>query len=283
MTINRYVLDAVRLLARRLSSKRPGLITEAGHVQYLKDGEAKSAELVASYFRAIREHSTRLEKAGISGFIRNRIGLELGSGPGLGISCWCLGQGASAMVASDIEDNVDWALARALLAVYGVAGKEPKFVPRIRAENCSSLPNQSFDFIVSACVLEHVNDIKSVAAENFRILKRGGKAYHIIGAADHRYKDDSPLEFLTLPDYQQAIIKLGARVLGSYGENRLRFSQYSRAFESEGFNKEKVMFYHPIPREYIERIKPKFTSRFQGLPEEDYSYKDYLPVFAKPL
>ncbi|PZR72035.1 MAG: hypothetical protein DLM73_14485 [Chthoniobacterales bacterium] len=72
-------------------------------------------------------------------------------------------------------------------------------------------PNDSFDVIASAAVLEHVQNLEAVSAESARVLKRGGLAWHSFGplyfsfGADHcidAYGDECGYDHLLLTEEQ---------------------------------------------------------------------------------
>ena len=67
------------------------------------------------------------------------------------------------------------------------------------AENLAAIPDDSVDFVFSHTVLEHIQDMTTVAAEMWRVMKPGGCAVHVIDWADHRNMS-RPLTHLLMPD-----------------------------------------------------------------------------------
>lgn len=85
--------------------------------------------------------------------------------------------------------------------------------------------DETFDFIYSVSVLEHVMDPEAVVARMFALLAPGGHASHSIDLRDHGHFDD-PLRFLRETEPEYAARKT---------ENRLRASDWRRLFAAAGF------------------------------------------------
>jgi hypothetical protein len=100
----------------------------------------------------------------------------------------------------------------------------------------SAIPPQSVDLVYSNLVFEHVTPeaLTAILAHSRRILKPDGIAWHHVDYSDHyahTFKDLSLINFL----------RYGERLWNAIGQsdlhyqNRLRKSDYVRAFEAAGF------------------------------------------------
>jgi SAM-dependent methyltransferase len=85
--------------------------------------------------------------------------------------------------------------------------------------------DETFDFIYSVSVLEHVMKPEAVVRQMRRLLKPGGHACHSVDLRDHASFDD-PLRFLRMAEGEYA---------GQATENRLRASDWFRLFDAAGF------------------------------------------------
>lgn len=99
-------------------------------------------------------------------------------------------------------------------------------------------PDDSFDFIFSITVLEHIVDPAPTIRNCYRLLRPGGWTYHNIDLRDHA-DFDRPIRFL---DYSQQDFE--ARQAGN---NRLRSSDHRRIFESCGFSVDHESFVTALP------------------------------------
>ncbi len=99
----------------------------------------------------------------------------------------------------------------------------------------SGQPADSFDFVVSSNVLEHIPEeiLRQISRESLRILKPGGLAVHRFNPGDHYANDDSRIStghFLRFSPDQWEHYGSGLAY-----HNRLRCSQYSKLFREAGF------------------------------------------------
>ena len=62
---------------------------------------------------------------------------------------------------------------------------QARYVQRLEADNRTAFPTESFDFLMSYQVLEHVENIESAAKEMFRVMRTGATAVHLY-PAHHR-------------------------------------------------------------------------------------------------
>jgi SAM-dependent methyltransferase len=100
----------------------------------------------------------------------------------------------------------------------------------------SAIPTHSVDLVYSNAVFEHVTPqaLTSILEHSRRILKPGGLAWHNIDYSDHyayTFKDLSLINFLR---YKEGFWSMFGQSDLHY-QNRLRRSDYVRAFEAAGF------------------------------------------------
>lgn len=96
-------------------------------------------------------------------------------------------------------------------------------------------PPQSFDFVVSSNVLEHIPEeiLKNIAKESWRILNPGGLAVHRFNPGDHYANDDSRVSTGNFLKFSENKWKPHGSGLAYH--NRLRCSQYSQIFREAGY------------------------------------------------
>jgi SAM-dependent methyltransferase len=75
-------------------------------------------------------------------------------------------------------------------------------------------PDESFDLVYSSSVLEHVTDADALQAEIRRVLRRGGRALHVVPSA--------VWSIATLATWNLAIVRVAFRALrGRFGAGRV--------------------------------------------------------------
>jgi SAM-dependent methyltransferase len=101
----------------------------------------------------------------------------------------------------------------------------------------AGLSDESFDLVVSAGVLEHIEDdiIAPLIHDTYRVLKPGGWALHNIDMNDHLSYYDSGMHEKLYISYSERMWKLVCENKVQY-INRLQRSQWLDIFRSSGFN-----------------------------------------------
>lgn len=107
------------------------------------------------------------------------------------------------------------------------------------------LPDGSVDIVYSNLVLEHVTPsaLEEILSKAHRILKPGGVCWHGIDCTDHyaaTHKGLSPINFLRYGERFWSLIGQNDILY----QNRLRRSDYLRAFSNAGFEVEKIVESH---------------------------------------
>jgi SAM-dependent methyltransferase len=101
-----------------------------------------------------------------------------------------------------------------------------------------SYPENTFDFIFSMSVLEHMRDTEPSIRKSHDLLKRKGWCFHSIDMRDHSNFDE-PLDFLQYGEEE-------FRERNFY-DNRLRCSEHKKTFENVGFHVVYEDFSGPFP------------------------------------
>ncbi|MCG6157901.1 class I SAM-dependent methyltransferase [Rubinisphaera margarita] len=140
----------------------------------------------------------------------------------------------------------------------------------------SGHPAESFDFVVSSNVLEHIpaEILRQINRESLRILKPGGLAVHRFNPGDHYANDDSSIS-------SGNFLRFSPEEWERYGSglayhNRLRCSQYSKLFREAGFLA--LIEDQRVDARVLEEIKAgsqPLAPEFAGLLPEDLA-ADYM-------
>ena len=124
-------------------------------------------------------------------------------------------------------------------------------------------PDGSFDFVYSRYFLEHIEDINNIASECFRVLKPGGKAYHVFslytsldGAHTLDWRRYKPWQHLTSEVQANAYI------------NRYRLDKYLDAFAS-AFGAENVSIKKERNEEAIKQLTPESRQELSDYSEDE--------------
>jgi SAM-dependent methyltransferase len=209
--------------------------------------------------------------------------LELGPGPNLGVSQMFAADGHKAL-ALDIEDlrsPDSFQYESAADVSPGTAGREatrPSNEVEFVLGMAEKMPlrDETFDLIFSNACLEHVREVELVARENWRVLRKGGRAVHQIDMRDHRHFEQ-PQTYMRYGDLAWRMMN---PITATGYQNRWRLSQYVDAYERYGFRvtverKQVVDTSVSIPR-------TKLAPKFQDIRDEDLSVTGCLLVAEKP-
>ncbi|MEA2431501.1 MAG: hypothetical protein QOI19_1974 [Thermoleophilaceae bacterium] len=190
---------------------------------------------------------------------RDAAVMELGPGDNLGLALRFLAAGAEKVVAVDRffparDPAHELALYAALRATLTAEERtrfddavelkdEPSFNPNrlklIQGVGIESMPPgcepETFDFIVSIAVLEHVENNDKAFETMDRLLKPGGVMLHQVDLSDHGIFTGAggpPLRFLTVPDFlwRAMISNIG-------GPNRQMIDFYRRTLDRLGYDR----------------------------------------------
>lgn len=147
--------------------------------------------------------------------------------------------------------------------------------------------DDSFDFIYSVSVLEHVMDPAGVVERMHALLKPGGHGSHSIDLRDHGHFDD-PLCFLRLTEEEYDARRT---------ENRLRASDWLRLFELSGLrvlecqyatndvpgsDVSSYSFTEPAGEPWVEAQRDGFTAPFSEKSTGDLSTLAVCILCEKP-
>jgi SAM-dependent methyltransferase len=140
------------------------------------------------------------------------------------------------------------------------------------------LDDESVHVIWSRSVLEHVKDYENVIAEMKRVLRPGGCMCHIIDLRDHTTFGNGK-DWLRFLSHTESLWNMMASNRTSWS-NRLRASEWERAFQSAGFhllnrNVDVLPFHKDFRRE-------KLVLPFRDFDEEDLTIAWWRGVCQKP-
>lgn len=169
----------------------------------------------------VRKVYDKYKKA--SGCLKDKTILELGPGHTFGNLILALKDGASKVCAADIMEYVN--------------SIDPNI--EYKEYDGKQLPyeNESFDFVWSWTVYEHLRFPEITIPETFRILKRGGVSISFIDLVDHFVYGPFPEKEEDIFDclsYSDSEWKMMTSNRSTY-VNRLRVSDWKKLFEKSGF------------------------------------------------
>jgi len=216
-----------------------------------------------------------LDQDGIFGIYRNNIPLpleqwlhgkailEIGTGRTNG-SCYALvAHGAEKAVSFEpfrpFDDERDERQLREAAAAAAMA--EDDLRKRVlRVTSVDSLPDESFDMVLSLAVLEHVTNMPDLTDDLWRLLKPGGVMFHVVDYRDHYFR--YPYHCLLWS------AKTWSRFLDPGDLPRWRIGDHVHFFARKGFDT-RILKASARDSEFLrikDRIHPEFTSRYS---EED--------------
>lgn len=159
-------------------------------------------------------------------------------------------------------------------------------------------PNNSYDFIVSCAVLEHVYDPLRAISAMASALKSGGMMLHQVDCRDHGQFSEHlhELKFLELPDSLYSPLKWRG------GPNRVRLGAYLKAVKDAGL--EAMVYvnslaglseempacttFENLPSEFLDKsrrcvsqIRPHLAHPFRDMPDEELMITRFLLVARK--
>lgn len=123
--------------------------------------------------------------------------------------------------------------------------------------------DNEFDFVYSRFFLEHIEDIRGLAEEINRVLKPGGKTYHVFalyttldGAHTLNWRRYEPWQHLS------------GHVEGNAYVNKYRLGYYQEVFANV-FGKDNVEMRTNISESYRKYLTPELRSRLESFSEEE--------------
>jgi Methyltransferase domain len=178
-----------------------------------------------------------------------------------------------------------------LIQLYGTAIEEAE----------KALEPESFDFIVSRAVFEHLYDTDTAFSVINRLLIPGGYMMHKIDFRDHGmfYYKHHPLTFLTIPS---SVYKLMTHDSGK--PNRRLINYYRRKTTELGYDskllitgivgseseilphKETAVFgvdYSDSTISLLNQIRPHLQAEFREMPDEDLMVSGVFLIARKPV
>jgi len=140
------------------------------------------------------------------------------------------------------------------------------------------LPDESFDFVVSAGVLEHIEDhiIAPLINDTFRVLKPGGWALHDIDMSDHLAYYDSRMHEKYYLRCEEWLWKLVGENKVQY-INRLQKGEWIKVFQSSKFQ----VVTERGGRCNMDGLRP--AMRYQTMSMEELQCTHLTVLLRKPL
>jgi len=140
------------------------------------------------------------------------------------------------------------------------------------------LPDESFDLVVSAGVLEHIEDhiITPLINDTFRVLKPGGWALHNIDTSDH-------LAYYDVTMQEKFYLRCGEWLWKLVGENKVQYinrlqrGEWIKVFQASKFE---VVTESGV-RCTMNGFKP--AKRFESMSLDELRYTHLTFLLRKPL
>jgi SAM-dependent methyltransferase len=226
-----------------------------------------------------------------AGPLAGKVALEIGPGVDFGSTLFMACFGATIATAdhwlADWQDDFHRPLysllAENISAAYPEADLTPltktihagRYLPEVitlipeMADHMAGVADETFDYVVSNAVFEHIPNLQGAAARLAEITKRGGLHIHQVDMRDHRWFD-RPLEYLLLSaDEEAEYLRLSDYHLGALR----RAPEYEAAFRDAGF---KVLSNYVNLRaepDYMDdlmgRLRQVADARYRDWPRED--------------
>lgn len=240
-----------------------------------------------------------LQAAGLRDLVGRRV-LEIGPGDDLGLCFLSLAHGAEEVVALDrFTVSRDHRRLSSVQLALG-SGCVPTVVEGVGIEDAAGLlGDNSFDFIYSVAVLEHVGDVRAAFSSMARMLRPGGCMVHFIGGGDHGMFTDGGLHPLTYLRIPSGLYRLMTGHSG--GPNRV-FPAFVKALAEEHgwhwdlrvvqilgleFMEDPILWpvdsrSYPKQAAEVERFRPLLAREFREVPTSELLVQGSLLVVHAP-
>lgn len=161
-------------------------------------------------------------------------------------------------------------------------GHEPFVTELPESAETLSVADETFDFVFSNAVLEHLFDAPLAMRQLFRVTRPGGYSFHQVDYRDHR-DFGRPLEYLlhSRAEYQ--------RLAGSKDNEfgcQYRPDEHAAMFEGAGFVVDKIMPFAPTDPEYLDDFLPRLrnvaSSAYCARPRADFEHLGALVIAHRP-
>ncbi len=218
---------------------------------------------------------------------------EIGPGDCLAATALFIGKGASRVDLVELEPPVINEKQRQILtALKGSgfpvsldvisSGSAPAMNPQLISYYKQHMENYAtgvqHGLVFSHCVLEHVEDLKTVFQGAFRALRPGGRMLHIVDLGGHGEFEDPlpPLDFQTYPDWlYDWMYPVHHRATRRFVED------YKRAAAEAGFKNIGIRPLRIADKSYIESIRKKLRPAARQQPIEDLAVIEFALTAVK--
>jgi hypothetical protein len=259
-------------------------------------------EAVDYAFRVGRSHKEKREMWG--GSLDGISALEIGPGIDFGSTLFMACFGTSVAVADhwlaqwqdDFHRPLYTALEKRISEVHPEADTTPihavleagdyppeiiRLIPEM-ADTLESVPDGSFDYVVSNAVFEHIPRLRRACAQMMRISKPGALHIHQVDMRDHR-TFDRPLEYLLLVlEDEEKFLSLSEYHLGSLR----RASEYEAAFRGAGFevlsNYVNLRSEPDYMQDFLARLNRLERARYRDWPRDDIDILGVTYALRRP-
>ena len=286
--------------------------------------ENKSLSESLNYINNVFEDYLIYSSNTMDNFRGKRI-LEIGPGDNLGVALKFLVAGAAQVVCLDkfyskrkfeqeyelyqalraqLDENSKKLFDEAINLKNGIEinSNKLKYIYGISINEARNLFNkESFDFIISRAVLEHIYDIDTAFSVMNDFLVSGGYMMHKIDLQDHKIFSSGemhPLTFLTIPDFLYRLISKytshpNRKLIKYYRQKMIELGYDTKIFitsvvgeegeilphkEAISFNVD--FFQHTL--NLIDKIRQKLSSRFRNISNKSLMISGIFLIAKKP-
>ncbi len=292
----------VRIFAKACASNLIARFAPASYVRLTgqtgRGSDDDDVEQIVEYFeRSFTDYRDRLQldDAGFAAFLKGRRVLEYGPGDILGVALLMYAAGAEHVHCVDRFplENVSAKNARVYQRLLERLG-EPA---RQRAGSAFVQPGQplsgfrrecvdyritgdglaaraeSYDFIISRAVLEHVNSLEGTLADVELCLAPGGVSVHNVDLRSHNLDRYRPYDFLTWPSWAY-------RLMYSHKgfPNRWRPGRYRDILASRNLKVRAMEPTGKLPAADVARIRPHLARAFAQAEDDELSWLGFWMI-----
>ena len=256
--------------------------TERGGHRLSELSIEKNAKLAVDIFKLFHPYLPNL---------KNKIGLEIGPGENIGVAYSFLKHGASHISLIEKFDSIN--LNKNMIKILDKIDsffpnkpninkerllKDKKLTVEISLFEETYFPSNTYDFIYSNDVMEHISDSNLIFKKAKYVLKNQGIFINNIDLSGHNIFSNPkrPLDFLTCPDWLWSLMFSNIETT-----NRIRLNEFMNSAKRNGFKLLEVKPIIKIDLNYIKEIQPYLLDRYKEIDVKELEIIQCLLVTQK--